>query len=89
MIEDILRITEGIRKQIESNIPLVNDELNRIIESRDTSTKRIEQLLDILLDYMYLGIGKPQFKRLNSYYALFNKKNADVYDRFYQELIED
>ncbi len=89
MIEDILQMTRDIKNQMETNLPSINNEIDRIIKNKDTSTKRIEQLLDILLDYLHLGVGEPEFKRLNSYYTLFNEANANVYQGFYQELMEE
>jgi len=88
-IDDIARMTGIIRKQMESNLPLITSEIDTIIVKNDRTIKRIEHLLDTLLDYMQLEVGESEFKKLNKYYESFNKKNADVYTGFYQEQIDD
>lgn len=88
LIEDIIGITGKLKEQMESNLPFINSEIDQIIRNKETSMPRIEQLLDTLLDYMHLGVGEPEFKRLNTYYASFNQENAGAYDGFYQELEE-
>jgi len=83
-IDDVLRMT---RKQIESILPPINFEIDAIIKKNDRTIKKIEEILDALLSYMPLGIGEPEFKKLNKYYKSFNKENADIYNEFYQELM--
>ena len=85
-IDNIVRKTGIIKKKMESNLPLINSEIDTITIKKDRTVKRIEHLLDTLLNYMYLGVGESEFKKLNRYYESFNKKNADAYNRFYQEL---
>ncbi|MCX6710972.1 MAG: hypothetical protein NTZ02_02680 [Candidatus Woesearchaeota archaeon] len=82
----IKEISKQISKQMESNIPSIDSEIDAIIRNKERSVKKIEGLLDTLLDYMNLGVGETEFKKLNAYYESFNKENADVYDGFYQEL---
>jgi len=86
-IDDIIRMNGIIRKQIESILPLINIEIDIIIRQNDRTVKRIEETLDTLLNYMHLGIGEPEFKKLNEYYRSFNKENADIYNELYQELM--
>lgn len=86
-IDDILIMNGIIRKQIESILPLINSEIDIIIKKNDRTVKRIEETLDTLLNYMYLGTGESEFKKLNEYYRSFNKENADIYNELYQELM--
>jgi len=83
-IDNIVRKTDIIKKKMESNLPLINSEIDTITIKKDRTVKRIEHLLDTLLNYMYLGVGESEFKKLNRYYESFNKKNADIYNEFYQ-----
>lgn len=89
MDRGIYTLIENLRKHIESNLPLLNDEIELIIKKKDKSIPKIEQLLDTLLGYVHVGMGQAQFKRLNSYYASFCKRNANAYGRFYQEIITE
>jgi len=86
LIGRISNLSDNLRKQMKSNLPSIDSEIEEIISRKDESVERIEWLLDTLLDYMNLGVGETEFKKLNKYYASFNKKNADAYNRFYQEL---
>ncbi|MDP3989963.1 MAG: hypothetical protein Q8Q01_02035 [archaeon] len=89
MLDEIVRMAKIIKKRMEKNIPYINDEIRAVIENRNQGVHRIEELLDILLDYGQLGVGKPEFNKLNSYYASFNPANAKVYANYYKELNED
>lgn len=85
----IVRMTDRIKKQMQSNLPIINSEIDDIIKSQETSEQKIECLLDALLDYGQLGIGKSEFERLNAYYGSFSAENANAYDEFYQKIMED
>ena len=80
---------QELRANMESNIPLLEMKIDLIIESKEISPKKIEGLLDILLDYMYAGVGEDQFKKLNSYYSSFNPEYSAEYDKFYHELLSE
>ena len=73
---------------MEENLPYINDEIRAVIKSRNQRVDSIEELLDILLNYGQLGVGEPEFKKLNSYYASFNPSNAKFYTDSYKELNE-
>jgi hypothetical protein len=88
-VRRIMRIIEDARRRVEANLPLVNSEIDWIIQSNNQSVQTIEHLLDAILDYSYLGIGEYEFKKLNDYYHTFNPDNAREYSRFYQELKGD
>ena len=87
MIEDIIRMTRDLRKQMESKIPILEGEIDLMIQNREERLENIEGVLDTLLDYMDLGVGEKQFLKLNSYYASFCPENSAQYDKFYQESV--
>lgn len=88
-IEAIIKfITETLKKRMEENLPVINLEIDEIILSGDKSVKKIEQILDMLLDYMNLNVGEEEFKRLNNYYSSFNKKNAEEYEKIYRNYFD-
>ena len=89
MIDDIIRMTQNLRKLMESNIPILETEIDSMIEKREESPKEIERLLDTLLDYLHMGIGEDQFLKLNSYYSSFCPENSAEYDRFYREIFNE
>lgn len=88
MIEDIIKTIQKLKGSMESNIPLLDLEINSIIENREQSFIRIERLLDTLLDYLYLGVGKDQFLKLNFYYGSFCPEYSENYSKFYHEIVD-
>ncbi len=86
MIKKIVSTTEDVRKNIEETLPYINDEIQNIISSKNKDEHRVEKLLDTLLDYCYLGMGKDEFNKLNNYYFSFNSKNSKEYEKFYEEI---
>ncbi len=86
MLDDILNLIKKTREDMLRTIPTIDTEIDNIIQNKIHSQHHIEQLLDVLLDYGFLGLGKEQFMKLNSYYATFNKKYSDKYFKFYKEL---
>jgi hypothetical protein len=73
---------------MKSNISYLSGEISDIITREDKSTQRIERLLDTLLDYGQMNIGKDEFQRLNGYYSTINRENSLSYERFYKEMNE-
>ncbi len=88
-IDSIVKITDALKKHMESNLPFINYEIDALIENDNKTVKRIEQLLDTLSDYMQLGVGESEFKKLNAYYASLNKENAAFYNKLHQEIMGD
>ena len=86
MIDDVVDEIRNLRTNLFKTIPLLEQEINNIIHSKITSQQHIERLLDALLDYGYMGVGKEQFMKLNSYYATFNQEYSDKYKEFYEEI---
>ena len=87
--ELIFELIDGIRKQIETVMPSVNESIESIINNNITSSRAIERVLDQLLGYASLGFGKQEFERLNQYYALINKENAAFYEKEFNKIEND
>ncbi|MEK6940047.1 MAG: hypothetical protein AABX31_04935 [Nanoarchaeota archaeon] len=71
------------------NLVYLREDIGNIIQNNITSEKKIEGLLDQLLDCLYLGIGEEEFKKLNRYYTTINKDHATFYQRSYQDIVEE
>ncbi|MBU1198897.1 MAG: hypothetical protein KKF46_05700 [Nanoarchaeota archaeon] len=89
MLDEILRRVKGIKKQMEENLPYINDEIQALIKNKNQTVDRIEEILDILLNYGQLRVGEAEFKKLNTYYSSFNPTNAKFYTNSYKEMNED
>jgi len=87
-VKDIVDLVRGLQKRMETNLPIISSEISDIIVREDRSGQRIERLLDTLLDYGQMNIGKEEFLRLNGYYSTVNRENSSSYDRFYKEMNE-
>ncbi|MEM0230850.1 MAG: hypothetical protein QXJ50_00275 [Candidatus Woesearchaeota archaeon] len=78
---------EYVRRKAESVMPFVHSEIERIIMTNDRKIEDIEYLLETLLEYCALGVGREEFLRLNRYYAMLDKKNAEAYLRSYEIIV--
>jgi hypothetical protein len=88
MLDEIVKRTRWLKKQMEKELPYLHQEVSDILESKSRAVDRIEKTLDVLLNYSQMGLGEKEFKRLNSYYASFNPENAKFYADHYKEMNE-
>jgi len=86
MLDEIVARIKDLKKQMENELPYLRQEVSDILKSKSRAVDRIEKTLDILLNYGQMGVGEKEFKRLNSYYASFNPKNAKFYANYYKEM---
>ena len=89
MSDNLIRIIKDAKNKMEDSIPFFDKEIDRIIKNKNSEIREIEKLLDNLLDFGYMGIGKPQFDKLNKYYETLNLKNSNLYSKYYEELLEE
>src|SRR3989344_5351479 len=62
----------SLQKQVKAVLPLISDEINGIVNQKIDDPKKIESILDQLLDFSMLGLGLEQFEKLNQYYSSIN-----------------
>ena len=84
-IKDITKLIKGFKKEIENIMPTIKQDIDHIISNHIEDVKEIENILDTLLDYLDLGYGEQEFKKLNKYYSTINKENSRFYSNFYNE----
>ena len=85
---DLRSIVEKIKKvqQLMSpRIPTISAEITDIITTKNKDPKKIESLLDQLLNYSMMGIGRREFRKLNSYYKKVDPEAAEFYQKAYHE----
>ena len=85
VIEDFLGIGR-LKQDMKDSLPLLERQINAIIQSNERSPKIIESYLDVFLNYAYMGVGKQIFEKLNSYYATINKEYANEYSQMYRKI---
>lgn len=89
-IKSIVETTKQLMQLIEHTaMPVLRVEIDAIVSGGDSSEREIERILDQLLNYIPLGYGEKEFKRLNAYYAKINPDYSRAYDGFYRELFEE
>ena len=84
----LIAIIRHVEKQAKQTLPIIDLQIENIIKNKIQNSPQIEKILDTLLDYGYLGVGKKEFDKLNSYYSSFNPDDAKAYERFYKEIGE-
>ncbi len=84
-VDDIVRMTKMVQALMDLQLPALDQQINSILAEKRTDIEEIEQILDVLLDYGHLGVGKKEFFRLNNYYATFSPDNAKIYRGFYDQ----
>jgi len=88
-MNEIIESLNRIKTKAEGYMPLITSDIDMIIESGSKDIKRIENLLDILLNYGFMGVGKDEFDRLNNYYKTFDEEAYDDWKRIYEEFLGD
>jgi hypothetical protein len=73
-MENFHNSIRSIQLQAEGNMPAINKEIDTIIETKKQNVEQIEVILDILLNYEFMGVGSAAFNRLNNYYRTFNEE---------------
>jgi len=59
LIDDELKqLIQKAQDTVKQMLPFLQDEVHSIINSRETSEQRIEQVLDRILDCLYSGFGE-------------------------------
>ena len=85
----LVKLISRAKSAAEKNLEYIREDLEEIIENHNTSERRIEPVLDRLLDIMMLGVGEEEFTRLNNYYKFINPRNARFYENCYKEMAEE
>ena len=84
-MDRLVKRIADLKQKMEQTLSPLNAEIDALIRSHEQSVHRIESLLDILLDFGQLGVGKAEFERLNQYYAKIDPTSAQDYTRLYHE----
>lgn len=87
IVELVGSLLEPIKANARQHLSLLQKDIDEIILQKRKAAPPIERILDTLLDYSQLGIGKEEFLRLNAYYATFKPNNAQSYKKYYDELV--
>jgi len=75
-----------LQAQFQAHLPMLETAVNNLILSATQDIKEIEQLIDVLLDYQYLGIGKVLFFKMLDYYKTIDAVAVAEYLEIYEEI---
>ena len=89
LVYAIRKLLDPLRKEMEKNMPAIRNQIGYIIKNKIDSADMIEETLEVLLNYMDMGHGEKEFKKLNSYYYKINKENSKEYTELYNEKLKD
>lgn len=79
----------SLQKMLKDNLPLIENEANRLIEQKETNSRKIMWQLDYLLDYTMHGVGEDVFFKLVEYLRTIDEEAAQDYMEIYREQGED
>lgn len=83
-MNDLVKLIESFNESLKAHLPVLESEVNRLIETRCKEGKMIEQVLDTLLSFT--GIADDLFIRLLEYYKTVDIEGALFYWEKYDEL---
>jgi hypothetical protein len=83
------KIIKGIKSNIQILMPKIRKDIDYIISKNMKDYEFIEEILDNLLNFLYMGSGKEEFKRLNDYYSTINPEFSKEYEKFYDEILKE
>ena len=87
-IDELIKSIERVRQIVKDEMPVIRRDVDFIIRNRVDSEDLIEKVLDIILDSLYIGYGEEEFKKLNDYYSTINRRNSEMYAKFYDEIVK-
>jgi hypothetical protein len=85
---EIMDLCKKMQEHAKIVIRGLESETSSVIRSRSRDEKRIEHLLDRLMDYSVFEEGLPLFKRLLRYYYHINPEVTCSYVMFYREMYD-
>jgi len=87
-MKNLLKQIGQILGEVDKNLDVLDREIDYIIKNEIRDIRRIESLLDIILDYVLWDKGKIQFEKLNNYYSTFREEFSADYRRVYHEILD-
>ena len=88
LISEIGDLLKGIHQQLEAYLPTIELEVDQIIATQNTNSKKIETYLDTLLALCQHGVGNALFIKLLEYYKTVDAEGAKFYWEEYDDLEE-
>lgn len=85
VLQEITGIINSFNEYLAKQMPLLEDEIERLTLSRNTENKTIEGYLDTMLSLKIHGVGDALFVRLLEYYKTIYIDGAKFYWNEYDE----
>lgn len=79
LLKEIGSIIQSFNDTLKSHLPILEEEVQQLIQSKNTNSKTIENYLDTLLSLTMHGIGDKLFIQLLNYYKTINAEGAMFY----------
>lgn len=78
-IGDIINLIQHFKESMQSHLPVLEKEIDELIESNSTDTEKIMSYLDLLLSLINHGFGVSLFGKLLDYYKSLDEDGAMFY----------
>ena len=88
-IKQIVTLIEDLQRQMEAHLPLLQQEVEQIIQTKSTDSKAIEHIFDTLYGYLAHGMGEGLYIQLLQYYKTVDAEGAAFYWDFFEEAMEE
>jgi hypothetical protein len=79
IFQDIKQIIGDFQESLAQHLPVLEQEVNQLIQSKCSDKNIIENTLDTLLSLIDMGIGKDLFIKLLEYYKTIDLDGAVFY----------
>ena len=88
LVSDISNLIRGFQQELETTLPILESQVNDLIETKSKDSNEIGHCLDTLLSLTYMGVGDALFVKLLEYYKIVDKEGAKIYWELYDD-VED
>lgn len=86
-MKEIIESLKKVQELASAQLLFIQSRIKDIIKSKSKDSQEIEELLDILLDYQFMGAGEKEFNQLNNYYRTFDEDASLTWKRLQKELL--
>ena len=86
LVKQISNSIEQLQALFQAQLPTLELAVNDLIKSNTKDEEEIYRLMDVLLDFQFVGIGEDVFLKLLEYCKTVNQEAAADYKEIYEEI---
>jgi hypothetical protein len=89
LVSDIKQLADAFQQSMKVHLPVLEQEVDKIIKRQSRNEKEIEYMLDTLYSLVLSGMDNGLFIKLLDYYKTVNGEAADWYWNEYDKLDDE